>query len=1018
MLKVATPSQMRGIDNAAIEEHRIPGITLMENAAGCVAAQAVKMLEEKIKGALITVAAGKGNNGGDAFAAARLLAGRGALVCVYLTAREDEIRGDARTNLDRLRVCPGVTIRRLEEDENGENGKPAVRAYADLWESLTCDLEKCALIIDGIFGTGFSGEIQGVYAEVIDKITASEKPVLSIDIPSGVDGATGKIAASHICADCTVTFALLKTGLLLYPGCLCAGKIVIADIGIPQEAVDKAGLSVYTAEDADIMPLLPVRRVNSNKSDYGRVLLITGSTGMTGAGSLAGRAALRAGAGLVYLGVPASLSHIYEIAVPETISIPLDDGGTGKFVAGADIYGDIARLMPKMDVTAAGPGMSQDPDIIELTEFLTGCVSGEGIDININSGISSSSNSGISSSSNSCISGRGRSKPLILDADALNCIAQRRQKLKSGHGPLLVTPHPGEMSRLTGLSIGEIQGDRIGTALKCAAEWNAVVLLKGFRTIVASPDGKTYINLTGNAGMASAGAGDVLTGIISGLAGQYAAADPGGGSELQKRQTLWLYNAAVTGAYLHGLAGDIAVKRFGQHGMKAGDIIEYLPPAFIRVTGDSDNKQIPDEDRTVMKDCRGPDGSCIFEKISAEAPAEIQRQTAEVKHRGRAWAEIDIDNLAHNIRVIREITGPKTEITAVVKANAYGHGAVRIAREALKNGVSMLATATLDEALELRDEGIEAPILVMSYTPTYRAGEIVKNDITQAVFRMDMAEAISAASAAAGKITDIHIKTDTGMSRIGFNSEDPGTPASIAEIAGMPGIRIGGIYTHLAVADEDDESFTRLQLKRFNILCGRLDRIGIKIPLRHAANSAAAIRYPEARLDMVRIGIALYGLDPFKGAGKVCPFGGLKPVMSLSTEVAYVKEIEKGDSVSYGRKFTASRRSRIVTLPIGYADGYPRLLSGRGRVLIKGVSAPLAGTVCMDQCMADTTDIKADIKSGDTVVLIGRQGEAGISMEELAEDIGTINYEIACMIGKRVERVYIKEKNRSGGGLS
>ncbi len=369
----------------------------------------------------------------------------------------------------------------------------------------------------------------------------------------------------------------------------------------------------------------------------------------------------------------------------------------------------------------------------------------------------------------------------------------------------------------------------------------------------------------------------------------------------------------------------------------------------------------------------------------------------------RAWAEIDLDCIAGNVAEVRRIAGPRTEIMAVVKADAYGHGVADTVQTLLDAGVSRLAVSMLDEALQLRQCGVDSPILVLGYTDPKRAADVLHGNITQTVFSHDLAAALSVAAHAEGRTVRVHVKIDTGMSRVGFM---PGYSAvkDVVAISRLPGIVIEGIFTHFSVADEPDPQFTDHQFELFESILSELNRIGVMIPLRHADNSAGLLAHPLTILDMVRPGIILYGLLPAPGIRT----GGivLRPAMSLKAHVILLKEIAAGTPVSYGRKWVAERPSCIATIPVGYADGYSRLFSNRARVLVNGQYAPIVGTVCMDQCMVDVTDVTGEVKTGDEVVLFGEQGGCQIAVEELAEIAGTIPYEIVCLIGKRIPRVY------------
>ena len=382
----------------------------------------------------------------------------------------------------------------------------------------------------------------------------------------------------------------------------------------------------------------------------------------------------------------------------------------------------------------------------------------------------------------------------------------------------------------------------------------------------------------------------------------------------------------------------------------------------------------------------------------------------------RAWAEIDLDAIAHNARAVRSVTSPDAKLIGVVKADAYGHGAVQVAESLLENGADMLAVSQIDEALQLRLCGISKPILILSDAEPERAGELVGYSITQTVFDPAMAKSISEAAVRSGKTAKIHIKIDSGMGRVGFRTDDPETVKKVLQIARLPGIEIEGIFTHFAVSDESDGGrYTTIQFDAFIDLCEKLERSGLHIPMKHAANSAAILRFPHMHLDAVRAGIILYGMYPSEASKteteKNYPSFRLEPAMSFKAKVTAVKTVGPGTFLSYGCTYRTERESIIATVPVGYADGYSRSLGGRADVIIKGKRAPLRGRVCMDQCLADVTDIVrsgTEIKPGDEAVLFGSQGKERISPEELASLENTINYEIICSLSKRIPRRFIK----------
>lgn len=370
-----------------------------------------------------------------------------------------------------------------------------------------------------------------------------------------------------------------------------------------------------------------------------------------------------------------------------------------------------------------------------------------------------------------------------------------------------------------------------------------------------------------------------------------------------------------------------------------------------------------------------------------------------------AWAEVDLDALAHNMREVKRLATKGALVTAVIKADGYGHGAKKIAQTLLDNGADRFAIAVLDEGIELRRSGFKVPILVLGFTDKERAEEVIANDLEQACYSWDLAEALSKEASRQGKTVKVHIKVDTGMGRIGLQPNEDSVQL-IKKISQLPNLVIEGIFTHFAVADAVDKAYTEGQYEKFNWICNRLEKENVKINARHCGNSATIIDLPNMHMNMVRAGIMLYGLKPSDEV--MLDKLELKQVMSLKVRITHVKEIEAGQSVSYGRRFIAERKSKIASMPIGYADGYTRMLSGKAEALVKGKRVPVVGRICMDQCMIDVTDIE-NVAVGDEVVLFGKQGEGFIHIDELADKLGTINYEIVCMISKRVPRVYIKD---------
>ena len=368
----------------------------------------------------------------------------------------------------------------------------------------------------------------------------------------------------------------------------------------------------------------------------------------------------------------------------------------------------------------------------------------------------------------------------------------------------------------------------------------------------------------------------------------------------------------------------------------------------------------------------------------------------------RTWTEIDLSNLEHNYRALRAMLPQGCRFLGVVKADAYGHGAVQVARRLETLGAEYLAVACLDEALELRQAGITTPILILGYTPTERAEALLDNGITQTVYDVEMARALSDAAAAAGKTLKIHVKADTGMSRLGWLCGGENLSAAVetmAQVCALPGLEAEGIYTHFANAD-GDEDYTMLQFTRFLDLLEALKERGITFAIRHCAASAAALKFPCTHLDMVRPGIALYGHYPDPSCeGLDGP--GLRPVMTLKTRVASVKAVPAGTPVSYGCTHVLDRETKLAALTIGYADGLPRLCSDKLEVLIGGQRAPVVGRICMDMCMADVTGL--DVAPGDEVEVFGEH----LPIEDVAALAGTIQYELLCAVSPRVHRAYL-----------
>lgn len=370
------------------------------------------------------------------------------------------------------------------------------------------------------------------------------------------------------------------------------------------------------------------------------------------------------------------------------------------------------------------------------------------------------------------------------------------------------------------------------------------------------------------------------------------------------------------------------------------------------------------------------------------------------------WAEINLDHLAHNIREVRRVTDKRALVTAVIKADGYGHGAAEIGKTLLENGADRFAVATLSEALSLRKAFRGTEIMVLGYTPEALIDEAIENDIIQTVLSIDQARYFGERASSMGKKLKIHVKLDTGMRRIGMAVSEE-TVSQIEEMSLIPSLELEGLFTHFAVADEVDKSFTKLQVERFLWVVDKLKEKGIEIPIKHVSNSAAIIDCPEYNFDMVRAGIMLYGLYPSPDVNHENV--ALKEVMSLKANIAQVKIVAKGEGISYGHRYVTEAPTQIATIPIGYADGFTRSLTFKAKGIVKGVVKPVVGRICMDQCMLEVDGLV--VSAGDTVTLFGESSGKKISIDDYADMLGTINYEIVCMIGKRVPRRYILNGN-------
>jgi NAD(P)H-hydrate epimerase len=524
-MRVLTSVQMREADRRTIEEVGVPSAVLMENAGRQVAAAMLSAFDD-LDAMRVAVLCGRGNNGGDGFVLARVLAARGIDVGVYLVGRADEVAGDARTNL--------IILQRLGLDVVEVGDVPA-------WELHGTDVLGADVVVDALFGTGLRAPLEGLVQTIVDDVNSSSRPVVAIDLPSGLSADTADVTGPSMDATLTVTLGAPKLPLVLPPGEIRAGTMVVADIGIPQaviDTVDGPWIDVLTREG--MRELVEPRSPESHKGDYGRVLLVAGSPGKTGAAALAALAALRSGAGLVTVAAPASSVPAIAAHGAEFMTLPLEEMADGTI---AEAASDLL-LAFDADVIAVGPGLGRSASVSALVHALV-------------------ARSGV---------------PLVLDADALYAFAGEADRLVAREGlDIIVTPHAGEMARLVGRTSDEVQARRLEIAREFAAAHRVHVILKGHRTIVASPEGRTSINPTGNAGMATAGAGDVLTGMIAAWLGQLLDAEA----------------ATRLAVFLHGLAGDLAEADEGEVALIAGDILAHLGDAVLDLTARR-RRQAPD----------------------------------------------------------------------------------------------------------------------------------------------------------------------------------------------------------------------------------------------------------------------------------------------------------------------------------------------------------------------------------------------------------------------------------------
>ncbi len=509
-MKLVTSATMRQIDREAIESRGIPSEQLMEQAGQGIAERILANLLPSAGSGSVAVFCGKGNNGGDGYVIARHLYRAGVTVTVYFIGPLKKLSTDAKLNFDRA-AGMGLELREITSMED------------------VPDMIEDDVLVDAIFGTGFSGAPHGLAAEIIDYIAEQDCLIASVDLPSGINADDGQFEGSVVPADYTYSLALPKFGLYLSPGRELAGDVEVVPIGIPDDVVPAFDLTVDLITEDYVSDTLPVRKADGHKGDFGRVLLVAGSTGMTGAAALAAESSLRSGCGLAKLACPRTTQPVLAQKLTEVMTHPLPDVAKKGALALRSL-GEVRRLMEEYDALVLGPGIGQHHETSELIRRLIG----------------------------------GLQKPAIVDADGLNALAGHTEVLRGCAAPLVLTPHPGEFKRLAGVDAPEDIHERAQLVRKFAAEHDVVLVLKGSPTLVAGPDGDCWLNPTGNDGMATGGSGDVLSGII----GSFLAQD------------MRPVDAAVCGVYVHGLAGDLAAEMLTPRAMIAGDMIEYLPQVF------------------------------------------------------------------------------------------------------------------------------------------------------------------------------------------------------------------------------------------------------------------------------------------------------------------------------------------------------------------------------------------------------------------------------------------------------
>ncbi|WP_297998825.1 NAD(P)H-hydrate dehydratase [uncultured Phascolarctobacterium sp.] len=512
-MKLVTAKEMKALDVQAQNDYAMPGILLMDNAAQAVA-EAVHEALTALEGERVVIFCGGGNNGGDGLGAARWLQSYGVSVRAFVVgAALDAVQGDAALELAMFTKAGGRVEALSTEDD---------------WVLAELAASKADVLVDALLGTGFHGELEGDVLRACELLNKSEKYILAVDVPTGVNADNGAVSENAVRADHTVTMALVKTGLLLYPGREYCGDIELADISMPVKLVEEYQSDKYRLTDEIVRELLPLRKANAHKGDAGRVVICAGSPGYTGAAALASDAAVKAGAGLVSLYTPLSSRDVLAIKLTEVMVHGLLERMPG--ILGGGAASDVASSAEAADVLAIGPGLGTSESTQEAVRTILQKIT----------------------------------TPVVIDADALTALSGHTEILAAMQAQKVLTPHPGEMARLTGLEIAEIEADRINIAKKYAEQWQAIVVLKGAPTVIGCPNGTVYVNSTGNSSLATGGSGDVLTGIIAGLAAQ----------------EISLQEAAICGVYLHGLAAELTGIDIG---LAAGELAALLPQAREQV---------------------------------------------------------------------------------------------------------------------------------------------------------------------------------------------------------------------------------------------------------------------------------------------------------------------------------------------------------------------------------------------------------------------------------------------------